>query len=1284
MCAAGDGAGLLRAAVLGECGEGVVIDVVDAVVVDIAVALLDLIHEHRAVLGGGALVVVHVAVVGCGNLALEVGAADGKGIGAVLLIDDQLVCGEEIALGLPDDQLHIAGCVAAQVDGLDILLDAGISIVGPRGIGFAVVGLQPMDAVQRNEDVQLLDCTVAVVVAAGIVLELVQLVGCAEVEDEGLSVGDNIAGGVEHGGGVVVGGVGQLAPLIAAVPGDAGIGDVSPGIQQRGGLDGLGPRGVAILAPCTDSVGVGGVVILIVVGKGGGAADIVDHAVHTDVIADRAVHGVPCNDIGGGSLALSHVMQAGGGCQSLIGLVDGQLAVDVLEALQHQGLGIGLGVDLGKLDVQLGRGDFALHHGGELVLALDGIGFDGGSGIVEVCKLAGGQLGVQNLILAVHPDHGQLLETVHGGDSGGLCGHVDDEGGVLVRVVAVVGAGGGFRGQGGGAVFNHGGILGGNVGAVVDLVDQAVAVDLDLVVLDVGALILVHGVLGGAVGPELGDPVGAVDEDGAVVLLPHGDDGAALDEDGQLPQGGVEVVQDLAAVVLVAGEVVDPDLILIGQVDAVANVVAHGIDGIRFGIDGRDQEVLAEQILVLHVLGGSVAVGGILQEHGPDHGQVGVAVAGVDAGGGDCGGVQVGQQLGLHLQIHSVDAGVGIAKGEGGLGIAAPAVHVQHGGGEDLPLGITGGDQGAAAEDAVHVGADIGVATQGLAQISGDVEADVLPVAAVLVAGPDAGKALGTGPAVQGDHVGTVAHQGGNGVVAALLGGQGHVVAVADPGHVGLQAGDACHGDFLGKVAEQMPVGAGVTVGGQIALAPEAGGDAVFSGICAEFCQILHVCVNGCDTLGGAGAVGVDAAGHVVAVLAVAGAVAVVGQQIAQGHIHGHILVKQGPGRELIGRIRSFGEVLGGNGGTEAVQGLGMASLRDPVAAGLTGLAVGGQNALAAVVGVAAVDLPAAGAVGVDPGVTVVGVQMGLIEGVLRQQDRCAGDMVVARQQLLDRFGDGRTVGQEVVSVELVFVVDRADGAVLSLAEVIDAGQEGVAQHTVALGGVVEGVGRGNAAVDPVALVLDVDGLAGVDEAAVLGAAAEEVLALVLDQGLGGLAAQGQGLLLFHDDLALVGDGHLCGGLFEPDGGVPGLDDDIAVRLADGRVGMAVCIIIVGVLGDLYRVAVNGGGVFRERAGGIHIVAENVIFQECDLTADAVAELHGNDVAACRSGFDTGQRTGGSLCLHRSLRRNGADDHRRSKDRRKDLSAILFECFHIFSPSLYASCRFVRQKHIIL
>ena len=165
--------------------------------------------------------------------------------------------------------------------------------------------------------------------------------------------------------------------------------------------------------------------------------------------------------------------------------------------------------------------------------------------------------------------------------------------------------------------------------------------------------------------------------------------------------------------------------------------------------------------------------------------------------------------------------------GLGRLDVRSPAVHVEHERGEGLPLVIARGDDGIAAKDAVHIGADVGVAGQRLADVGGNMEADVLPVAAVLVARPDAGEALGARPAVERDDVRALVHALGHDVVGGLGSVECHGVAGADPCDVGLEGGHTALLDLGVEVAQQLPLRVRVAVGREVGLRPETGGDAL-------------------------------------------------------------------------------------------------------------------------------------------------------------------------------------------------------------------------------------------------------------------------------------------------------------------------------------------------------------------------------------------------------------------------------------------------------------------------
>ena len=284
---------------------------------------------------------------------------------------------------------------------------------------------------------------------------------------------------------------------------------------------------------------------------------------------------------------------------------------------------------------------------------------------------------------------------------------------------------------------------------------------------------------------------------------------------------------------------------------------------------------------------------------------------------------------------------------------------------------------------------------------------------------------------------------------------------------------------------------------------------------------------------------------------------------------------------------------------------------------------------------------------------------MAHVERILGKQDRIAGDLEVALQQVLgDRGGGGagRGVGHEVVRIELCLVVAGRDGVGGRGPKVIRSVLEGVAQDAVARVGPVERAGAGNAPVDPVALVGDVDGGARVDEAPVLGAAAEEVLAIVSHERLGGrrIADVQRGPLL-HDNLAVALDGHLGACLVELDRGRARRYDDLAIGLGDARLGMPVDVggVRLGLdLRDMLRLA--RGGVLGKLARRVDAVAKDAVIQEGDATADAIVEGDVDDVAAGRVERRRLNRLERAGVGGGQGRCGGGEGQRRHKDERGD------------------------------
>ena len=84
-------------------------------------------------------------------------------------------------------------------------------------------------------------------------------------------------------------------------------------------------------------------------------------------------------------------------------------------------------------------------------------------------------------------------------------------------------------------------------------------------------------------------------------------------------------------------------------------------------------------------------------------------------------------------------------------------------------------------------------------------EADILPVSAVLVAGPDSAETLCGSPAVQGDNVRTLAYACGYDIVSSLGTVQSEVVAVAYPCNISLQGSDSANFYLFLEITKQVP-----------------------------------------------------------------------------------------------------------------------------------------------------------------------------------------------------------------------------------------------------------------------------------------------------------------------------------------------------------------------------------------------------------------------------------------------------------------------------------------------
>ena len=319
-------------------------------------------------------------------------------------------------------------------------------------------------------------------------------------------------------------------------------------------------------------------------------------------------------------------------------------------------------------------------------------------------------------------------------------------------------------------------------------------------------------------------------------------------------------------------------------------------------------------------------------------------------------------------------------------------------------------------------------------------ETNVFPVAACLVAAPNTGIALCACPAVERNDEGT-------GVVAILRHDAtdvGHTVQTegvtpADPCHVCFEHADTGVAHLLDDVALQE--GFDAVFGVKIALRPQSDFHTFGAGVISECFEVLDVAVE-CRRL------------------SVAGAVAVVGEEPAEGHVIVEIAIDGSARRELI--IVEF-----------AVETFANAAI----------------VLLAFVVGLAILHFHETLAVfRFRPVVAVVGVEVTLIKTKFGQQHGVSGELIEAAEQGF------WVIGHPEEDIEIFFAVAELHLLGVRGAEVIKTGFEGVPHHAVALRAPIERGGGGHTAVHPVVGVLDGDALSAVREATVLHAAAVEVL----------------------------------------------------------------------------------------------------------------------------------------------------------------------------------------------
>ena len=294
-------------------------------------------------------------------------------------------------------------------------------------------------------------------------------------------------------------------------------------------------------------------------------------------------------------------------------------------------------------------------------------------------------------------------------------------------------------------------------------------------------------------------------------------------------------------------------------------------------------------------------------------------------------------------------------------------------------------------------------------------------------------------------------------------------VARAYPRHVGLEHTHARVTHFFHNVALQQ--GADALFGMQVRLRPKSDFHTVRMGIVCQCSQVGDVAVQGFR-------------------LSVAGSVAVVRKQPAQRHVVVLVAVYHGARGELVVVLLAVQRLL-----DAAVVALAL----------LVALAVLKRDAVLVLL----------------PEVTVVGVQVSLVEAELRKQHRMARQLIEVVQQR------HRAVVHRHEGIQVIGLMEQLHHALLLAAEVINTPLEGVPQDAVAVRGPIVRIGRSHTAIRPTVLVLDGNRLSLMGEASVLHAASVEVLLRMLLQLQGDPFFLKEGRLrLFQHDGARLQVGH--------------------------------------------------------------------------------------------------------------------------------------------------------------
>ena len=156
-----------------------------------------------------------------------------------------------------------------------------------------------------------------------------------------------------------------------------------------------------------------------------------------------------------------------------------------------------------------------------------------------------------------------------------------------------------------------------------------------------------------------------------------------------------------------------------------------------------------------------------------------------------------------------------------------------------------------------------------------------------------------------------------------------------------------------------MPIRAAVGIRCQVALGPQTGSHTIFLSVIRKILQVGDVGRYRCQTLLAAGSIRIDAAGHVKAVLAIACAITIIGQEEAKWNVIVLIFIQYRACGIFIGICHAIRHIVGRKARTISIQRLSLLIGLDHIA----GSAVLIRHIAWFIIGAIAFDFPSRSAV---------------------------------------------------------------------------------------------------------------------------------------------------------------------------------------------------------------------------------------------------------------------------------------------------------------------------------